>query len=99
MPAMPDPESPRAWLAALEHSFGEKWAWVQRVAREAARLGMPAHVVGGAVRDAALGRLVHDVDLVIEAAELGAAAHVKVEGEWNDDLMTQIAAPAPIRAL
>ncbi|MYZ49067.1 copper-containing nitrite reductase [Propylenella binzhouense] len=33
---------------------------------------------------------------LIEAAELGATAHVKVEGEWNDDLMTQISGPAPI---
>jgi nitrite reductase (NO-forming) len=33
---------------------------------------------------------------LIEAVELGASAHFAVEGEWNDDLMTQIAAPAPI---
>jgi nitrite reductase (NO-forming) len=33
---------------------------------------------------------------LIEAVELGATAHFAVEGEWNDDLMTQIAAPAPI---
>ncbi len=33
---------------------------------------------------------------LIEAAELGAAAHVKVEGEWNDDLMTQVSPPQPI---
>ena len=31
-------------------------------------------------------------------AELGAAAHFVVEGEWNDDLMTQVVAPAPIRS-
>lgn len=31
---------------------------------------------------------------LIEAFELGAAAHVTVEGEWNDDLMKQIVAPA-----
>lgn len=31
---------------------------------------------------------------LIEAFELGAAAHVKVEGEWNDDLMKQILAPS-----
>ncbi|HUH40154.1 MAG TPA: copper-containing nitrite reductase, partial [Castellaniella sp.] len=35
---------------------------------------------------------------LIEAFELGAAGHVKVEGKWNDDLMKQIAAPAPIPA-
>ncbi len=35
---------------------------------------------------------------LIEAAELGATAHVKVEGDWNDDLMTQVSAPAPIVA-
>ena len=32
---------------------------------------------------------------LIEAVELGATAHVKVEGEWNDDLMTQVLAPTP----
>ena len=33
---------------------------------------------------------------LIEAFELGAAGHVKVEGEWNDDLMTQVLPPTPI---
>lgn len=33
---------------------------------------------------------------LIEAVELGATAHFKVEGEWNDDLMTQVEAPGPI---
>ena len=33
---------------------------------------------------------------LIEAAELGATGHVKVEGEWNNDLMMQVSAPAPI---
>ena len=33
---------------------------------------------------------------LIEAAELGATAHVKVDGTWDDDLMTQVAAPGPI---
>lgn len=33
---------------------------------------------------------------LIEAAELGATAHVKVDGEWNDDLMKQVSAPGPI---
>lgn len=35
---------------------------------------------------------------LIEAAELGATAHVMVEGEWNEDLMSQVAAPGPIPA-
>ncbi|MCC6921171.1 MAG: nitrite reductase, copper-containing [Alphaproteobacteria bacterium] len=35
---------------------------------------------------------------LIEANELGAAAHVKVEGKWNDDLMKQISPPGPIVA-
>lgn len=35
---------------------------------------------------------------LIEAVELGATAHFLVEGDWNDDLMTQVAAPAPIMA-
>lgn len=33
---------------------------------------------------------------LIEAVELGATAHFVVEGEWNDDLMKQVAAPGPI---
>ncbi|HET9904085.1 MAG TPA: copper-containing nitrite reductase [Xanthobacteraceae bacterium] len=35
---------------------------------------------------------------LIEAVELGATAHFKVEGEWDDDLMRQIAPPQPIPA-
>ena len=31
-----------------------------------------------------------------EAVELGATAHFMVDGEWNDDLMTQVQAPTPI---
>ena len=33
---------------------------------------------------------------LIEAFELGAAAHFKVTGDWNDDLMTAIVSPAGI---
>ena len=33
---------------------------------------------------------------LIEAVELGATAHFKVEGKWNDDLMKQVKAPAEI---
>src|SRR5262245_663306 len=33
---------------------------------------------------------------LIEAVMLGATAHIVVEGEWNDDLMMQVAKPAPI---
>lgn len=36
---------------------------------------------------------------LIEAIELGAAAHVKVDGEWNDDLMTQVKAPTALSTL
>ena len=35
---------------------------------------------------------------LIEAEELGAASHVVVEGDWDDDLMAQIDAPGPIKA-
>ena len=35
---------------------------------------------------------------LIEAVMLGATAHFKVEGKWNDDLMKQIEAPGPIPA-
>ena len=33
---------------------------------------------------------------LIEAVELGALAHVNVQGEWDDDLMTQVTPPGPI---
>ena len=33
---------------------------------------------------------------LIEAVLLGATAHFKVEGPWNNDLMTQVKKPAPI---
>jgi nitrite reductase (NO-forming) len=33
---------------------------------------------------------------LIEAFELGAAAHFKVTGDWNDDLMTSLSAPGAI---
>ena len=35
---------------------------------------------------------------LIEAVELGATAHFKVEGEWNNDLMKQVQPPGPIPA-
>jgi nitrite reductase (NO-forming) len=33
---------------------------------------------------------------LIEAVELGATAHFKVDGKWNDALMKQVSAPQPI---
>ena len=33
---------------------------------------------------------------LIEAVELGALAHVSVQGEWDEDLMTQVTPPGPI---
>ena len=36
---------------------------------------------------------------LVEAVELGALAHFKVEGQWNDDLMKQVSAPQPIPAV
>jgi nitrite reductase (NO-forming) len=33
---------------------------------------------------------------MIEAVELGGTAHFKVEGDWNDDLMTQVRAPGAV---
>ena len=32
---------------------------------------------------------------LIEAVNLGATAHIKVEGEWNNDLMEQVLPPTP----
>lgn len=34
---------------------------------------------------------------LIEAVLLGAAAHVKVKGQWNDDLMTQVQPPIELK--
>lgn len=34
---------------------------------------------------------------LIEAFMLGAAAHVKVKGKWNNDLMEQVKPPSPLR--
>lgn len=33
---------------------------------------------------------------LIEAVNLGATAHITVEGDWNNDLMEQVSAPGPI---
>lgn len=33
---------------------------------------------------------------LIEAVELGATAHLKVEGTWSDDLMKQVRPPEPV---
>ena len=33
---------------------------------------------------------------LIEAFALGAAAHVQVEGDWNNDLMTQVFPPTDL---
>lgn len=33
---------------------------------------------------------------LIEAVELGATAHIKVEGKWNEDFMKQVSPPGPI---
>ena len=37
--------------------------------------------------------------MLVEAVELGALAHFKVEGQWNDDLMKQVSPPQPIVAV
>src|SRR5215472_1756898 len=36
---------------------------------------------------------------LIEAVQLGATAHFKVEGKWDDDLMMQVKPPGPIVAM
>ena len=35
---------------------------------------------------------------LIEAVLLGATAHIKVDGTWNDDLMMQVSKPGPMKA-
>lgn len=35
---------------------------------------------------------------LIEAVMLGATAHIKVDGDWNDDLMMQVSKPGPMKA-
>jgi nitrite reductase (NO-forming) len=43
------------------------------------------------------GLYVYVTHNLIEAILLGAAAHVKVEGEWNNDLMEQVQKPSSIK--
>ena len=33
---------------------------------------------------------------LIEAVDLGALAHMRVDGAWDDDLMTQVMPPSPM---
>jgi nitrite reductase (NO-forming) len=44
------------------------------------------------------GIYAYDTHNLIEAVELGATAHFKIDGKWDDDLMKQIRAPEPIGA-
>ncbi|MCL4715025.1 MAG: nitrite reductase, copper-containing [Hyphomonadaceae bacterium] len=60
------------------------------------------HIVGGSAGAALYtfrqpGLYAYVNHNLIEAEQLGAVAHVRVEGTWNDDLMKQVVAPRAIR--
>jgi nitrite reductase (NO-forming) len=61
------------------------------------------HIAGGSAGAALYtfkqpGLYVYVNHNLIEAIMKGAAGHIKVEGEWNDDLMTQVSKPSPIKS-
>jgi tRNA nucleotidyltransferase/poly(A) polymerase len=93
----------QAWRAANQSRFKEKlqvsyvptrqpleWPALLQQVRQALPAGLPAFLVGGAVRDRLLGRAVHDMDFAIDgearqaarrvADHLGAAYHPLHEG-------------------
>jgi nitrite reductase (NO-forming) len=61
------------------------------------------HIAGGSAGAALYtfkqpGLYVYVNHNLIEAIMKGAAGHIKVDGEWNDDLMTQVSKPSPIKS-
>ena len=51
----------------LEHSLSESQRKLLQIVRdEATQRGLPLYIVGGSVRDIALGRRLHDFDLIVE---------------------------------
>jgi len=78
------------------------FVWEQGSFSNAPATGLETWFIRGGSAGAALytfkqpGVYVYLSHNLIEATELGALAHMVVEGEWDDDLMTQVKKPGPI---
>lgn len=78
------------------------YVWASGKFRNAPQVDLETWFIAGGSAGAALytflqpGIYAYVNHNLIEAVELGATAHFKVEGEWNDDLMTQVQPPTPI---
>lgn len=78
------------------------WVWTTGKFANAAQRNLETWFIPGGSALAALytfkqsGTYVYLNHNLIEAMELGALAQVKVEGQWDDDLMTLVKAPGPI---
>jgi len=78
------------------------WVWTTGKFANPPQRNMETWFIPGGSAVAALytfkqpGTYVYLSHNLIEAMELGALAQIKVEGQWDDDLMTQVKAPGPI---
>ncbi|AZC20997.1 copper-containing nitrite reductase [Pseudomonas sp. CMR5c] len=78
------------------------WVWTTGKFANAPQRNLETWFIPGGSALAALytfkqpGTYVYLSHNLIEAMDLGALAQVKVEGQWDDDLMTQVKAPGPI---
>ena len=78
------------------------YVWATGKFRNAPEVDLETWFIPGGAAGAALytflqpGTYAYVNHNLIEAVELGATAHIQVEGQWNDDLMTQVSAPTPI---
>jgi nitrite reductase (NO-forming) len=78
------------------------WVWTTGKFANAPQRNLETWFIPGGSALAALytfkqpGTYVYLNHNLIEAMELGALAQVKVEGQWDDDLMTQVKAPGPM---
>nr|P81445.1 RecName: Full=Copper-containing nitrite reductase; AltName: Full=Cu-NIR [Achromobacter xylosoxidans]1NDR_A Chain A, NITRITE REDUCTASE [Achromobacter xylosoxidans]1NDR_B Chain B, NITRITE REDUCTASE [Achromobacter xylosoxidans]1NDR_C Chain C, NITRITE REDUCTASE [Achromobacter xylosoxidans]1NDS_A Chain A, NITRITE REDUCTASE [Achromobacter xylosoxidans]1NDS_B Chain B, NITRITE REDUCTASE [Achromobacter xylosoxidans]1NDS_C Chain C, NITRITE REDUCTASE [Achromobacter xylosoxidans] len=77
------------------------WVWTTGKFANPPQLNMETWFIPGGSAAAALytfkqpGTYAYLSHNLIEAMELGAAAQASVEGQWDDDLMTSVAAPGP----
>lgn len=78
------------------------WVWERGSFRDPPLTNLETWFIAGGSAGAALytfrqpGTHVYLNHNLIEAIMLGAASHIRVDGEWNLDLMEQVSPPAPI---
>lgn len=78
------------------------YVWADGTFQDPPKTGLETYWVAGGSAGAMVytfqqpGLYVYLNHNLIKAVMGGAAAHIKVEGKWNDDLMTQIRKPGPI---